>query len=544
MNIEKLKANFEANPDKEKIIEGMRPYVLKLEKALKEAPSYYTRKLRHIESLKEELWGETDGQEMYERLKLLCDEYRDVSFDSMYVYAGRCYEQAVRISDRGLRAEALLKMSKACILGGYFREAGQLLQQVDTMGCGRGIRIDYLYTSMQLEFENGFFFPVELSESDFSLKRMVRLEGALKQMFFPQTDTPVLDQARVMIAFHSRKYDESISGTYVLLSKLPKDSQQYSYSVGDLGYNYMGNGDLIEGMKYMTESAILNIKRGSKEYPAMRKIAETMYVVGDIDHAYHFIQIAMDNAKVFGSKYRTWEISRFYPTITRELYVVQKEQQQETTSLIIGLSVLVTLLGGCILLVVKQKLKVNAQREVIEGQNAELQRKGACIEKANHSLVEAHRIKDMVLARLLTGNADVQLQVDKLKRDALRLLKIRDYEGVKRLFESTESQGGKIETHVDEIILAIFPRFVEQFNRLLKPDCRIKPRQQYALTPEMRIFALIRLGVVKNDDLAKCLNYSVNTIKSYKTKVFNASQWSGDAFYERLLKSVVNEAWQ
>lgn len=56
----------------------------------------------------------------------------------------------------------------------------------------------------------------------------------------------------------------------------------------------------------------------------------------------------------------------------------------------------------------------------------------------------------------------------------------------------------------------------------------------------MRIFALIRLGIRKNDDLAKCLNYSVNTIKSYKTKVVNMSDLSAEQFYEKLSTIVTN----
>lgn len=541
MDINKLKEMFDENPDKESIKARMRPYVLQIEKALKEAPAYYRKKLDHIESLKEGLETETDSSEKYERLLLLCNEYRDVSYDSMYVYANACYEEALHLSGRDRQTMGMLKMTEACVLGGYFREAGQLLQQIDITGCSEQTHIDYLFTAMRLEFENGFFFPVQVLKQDISLLRMERLYATLKQLLPP--DSSLLDQAQMMIAFHSRRYGESIARVYALLSKLPEDSPQYSYSIGDLGYNYMGNGDLVEGMKYMALSAELNIRRGSKEYPAMRKIAETMYVIGDIDHAYQFIQVAMDNAQTYGSKYRGWEISRFYPAINKALYHIKRQQQREMSALLIALSLIVVLLVVSIVIVVKQKLKVNTQREVIAEQNAELQRKSDYIERTNQALLEAHKIKDMMLARLLTGNADTQLQVEKLKKDALRLLKVRDYEGAKRLLEDVEASEARVENRVDDIILAIFPNFIDQFNHLLRAECRVMPKVPHTLTPEMRIFALIRLGICKNDDLAKCLNYSVNTIKSYKTKVINSSSLTNEAFYDKLNQSVFNEAW-
>lgn len=81
----------------------------------------------------------------------------------------------------------------------------------------------------------------------------------------------------------------------------------------------------------------------------------------------------------------------------------------------------------------------------------------------------------------------------------------------------------------------LYPDFPEKFNSLLHEENRVTPRSDERFTTEMRIFALIRLGKTKNDDLARSLNYSVNTIKSYKTRVLNASLYEKDEFYKRLM---------
>ena len=85
------------------------------------------------------------------------------------------------------------------------------------------------------------------------------------------------------------------------------------------------------------------------------------------------------------------------------------------------------------------------------------------------------------------------------------------------------------------MLLMLYPDFPEKFNSLLHEENRVTPRSDERFTTEMRIFALIRLGITKNDDLARSLNYSVNTIKSYKTRVLNASLYEKDEFYKRLM---------
>ena len=88
---------------------------------------------------------------------------------------------------------------------------------------------------------------------------------------------------------------------------------------------------------------------------------------------------------------------------------------------------------------------------------------------------------------------------------------------------------------LDNMLLMLYPDFPEKFNSLLHEENRVTPRSDERFTTEMRIFALIRLGITKNDDLARSLNYSVNTIKSYKTRVLNASLYEKDEFYKRLM---------
>jgi len=249
------------------------------------------------------------------------------------------------------------------------------------------------------------------------------------------SDSQILYEARAKIAFHMSKYDEGIRYSYLLLNKLPADSHEYAYAMGNLGYNYMGKGDYVEAAKYMTESAIQEIKRGSKEYPAMRKIAELMYILGDIDNAYKFINVYTRNSFDYNSKYRLFELTKSYPQIEKILYQSIQKQQRQKSIFITLLLIIALLLGVAILFVFKQKRKLAFQNTVIEKQNQVLTDKTKCIEDTNQALLEAHHIKDIVLGQLIAGNANSIIYAEKIRKDICRKLKIKDYEGIKAAFE-------------------------------------------------------------------------------------------------------------
>ena len=88
----------------------------------------------------------------------------------------------------------------------------------------------------------------------------------------------------------------------------------------------------------------------------------------------------------------------------------------------------------------------------------------------------------------------------------------------------------------DETFLKLFPNFIEDFNKLLLPDEAIIPKNTWSLTTELRIFALIRLGITDSDKIAKFLRYSLTTIYNYKTKVRNKAKGDRNALESEIMK--------
>ncbi len=75
--------------------------------------------------------------------------------------------------------------------------------------------------------------------------------------------------------------------------------------------------------------------------------------------------------------------------------------------------------------------------------------------------------------------------------------------------------------YLDNTFLKLFPTFVDDFNALLRPGEEVLPKKTGHLNTELRIFALIRLGITDSVKIAQFLRYSVTTIYNYRTKLRN-----------------------
>lgn len=88
----------------------------------------------------------------------------------------------------------------------------------------------------------------------------------------------------------------------------------------------------------------------------------------------------------------------------------------------------------------------------------------------------------------------------------------------------------------DETFLKLFPHFIDRYEQLFEPTTQRRSMLNEHLITEMRIFALIRLGIQDSERIAKFLNYSVHTINTYKTRVKNKSWIENDLFEQKIME--------
>ncbi|MDD2960960.1 MAG: DUF6377 domain-containing protein [Muribaculaceae bacterium] len=525
---------LESDDYNEDLMRQVGPYLKELDLALKNEATYRKAKDKRMETLREIIKASgSDLEKVFSCEVKLFDEYRGYCYDSMFVSGNRCRMIGVKMGSKDKIAKGEIMQARAFLVGGYFKECDNIISKIDTSKCSVPTKIDYLKISFDMNYEDGFYVPLKVFAEDPYLIEMERLLDEL-ELYIKDENDDILLNCKAQIAFHKRDSEEAILYFGKGLKQSKKGTLEYSEFISGVGYNTLAKGFIVPAMDYMTQSAIISIKDGSRSYHSMRKIAECMYIIGNINKSYQYIQIAMKNAQDFNSRYRLYEASKLLPKVDKELYMVIKETNDKKTIAIISLIVLLVLLMICSYYVVVQNRKLAKQKIIISEQNEELKTNNTTIENTNEALCEANLIKDKILGRMIKETALRNELFEKVQKDISRKIKVRNYEDIPAAIELARKENKSTLESFDAMILQLFPDFAIQFNKLLKPECAIISDAENVLTPELRIFALIRLGITKNDDIAKCLYYSVNTIKSYKTKVINVSLVDKEQFYEEL----------
>lgn len=511
-----------------------------LNKYIRVQETYQKQKTERILSLENALQSRNLSQEeQFYRTFLLYEEYATYKYDSMYVCADKLRTLAKQMNNKNFIVKAELTIVNSFLWGGLFKDATEYINQIDTLGINRETQIDYWSCYFDLTFESGLYarynavlFPVYKQKMEVALKHLEELA--------PE-DTELILGKKVKLAFHNKESKDAIRYSMQLKEIVqPKDSTSIEYSelLGNIGYNYMDMGDTIRGMHYLTESAIIGIKQGSRKYPALRRIAEATYALGCLEDAYNYIQLSMTNAKFFGSRYRIYEASKILPKVDSDLNNLTKKQKDRITNLLIITWIVTALLLIVIGLYIKRNNKLKDARKKLKEQNNQLTENNEKIKLIVRELSEANKIKEAGIGQLFNSNIEFYNKLELLKTSIIRRIKARqihdleDFINKSDLFDSRDKFIGNF----DMMFLQLFPNFVVSFNRLLKPENQIVAIEKGKLTPELRIFALIRIGFSKNEVIAKFLNYSVSTVKNYKTKIKNCSIVPKEEFEEHLMK--------
>lgn len=516
-------------------IKSVKECSAKLDALLDSAKYYKEGKKQRIADIKSR--PAVSDAELLAKYTDLYHEYIVSSFDSSFVYAHKIREIADRMSDPDIKAQAAIKLSNMYIQGGYFREADRTIYDFDDEACSDSMKIQVDIARFNLEFENCFYFGWRLYQPNIARQNMLRIYDKVFPLL--ADDSYEMYYMKMLMAFSNHEYKQSENYGNIILTKTQANTPAYIKTIGDIGYSKMGYGEFADAMYYMLEEAQYGIRIGSCNYSSLRKIAELAYVVGDLERAAKYIWLAMDNATEFNSKYRIIESSKGYPIITMQLH--DKIRRDRSVAYILSSVMLcaLVLLALSTLYIIKQRRKVYAQAQELSRANKQLEAKNREIEEVNCHLKDNRGVTSILVAKMLYGIVTRRELIDQMKKELALKIKVKQYDSLNMITEKYTKEIASTYLNVDEILLAFFPNFARQFNSLLREECRFEVKPG-SLPIEMRIFALWRIGVRKNENIANCLQYSLNTIKSYKTRVLNASLYSKEEFYDRLMKIAID----
>lgn len=329
------------------------------------------------------------------------------------------------------------------------------------------------------------------------------------------------------------------------LAKVPSDTRKYAIITSILAFIYQYDNEPELRKLSLVRSAIADIQGVVKENNSLRALAELLYEEGDLERANKYMKKNVADASFYNARLRNVQASRMLPVIDRS-YQLETEMQRRKLQLFLWvISILSLFLILTIGYIIRQMKKLAKARQEVICANNELQKLNTELVEANRrqklmndSLAEANCIKEEYIGRFL---GLCSAYIDKLETYR-RMLNRKAASGkVEELYKTLKSPqfiDDELEEfywNFDNSFLNIFPDFVECFNLLLPEEEAIVPKQGERLTTELRIFALIRLGITDSAKIASFLRYSITTIYTYRSKLKNKSLYRDD-FEERVMR--------
>lgn len=508
---------------------------------IKNRQTYGAEKEARIADLKKLLAEATSDEQRYGFCGRLFDEYRAYNLDSSFVYAQRKEELAHRMDKLDYLDDAAMNMAEVMGTTGMYKEALELLGQID-----KKTLPDYLYGYYYHLYRTIYGLMGDYAVTEKVKKEYYRMTDLYRDSLLQVNASDSLGHVLVMAdkCIVHAQYDEAIRMLMEYYNKPSLDDYSKAMLTYTLSEGYRLKGDKQGQKHYLALSAIADLKSAVKEYVSLRKLASLVYDEGDIDRAYNYLKCSLEDATLCNARLRTLEISQVFPIIDQAYQLKTKRQQQEMKVSLICISLLSVFLLVAIFFVYKQMKKVAAaRREVVDTNtllqelNEELHDSNSQLKEMNHTLSEANYIKEEYIGRYMDQCSTYLDKMDLYRRSLNKIAAAGRVEELYKAIKSSQFLDEELKefyANFDMTFLQLFPNFVEEFNALLTEPMQPKPGE--LLNTELRIFALIRLGITDSTKIAQFLRYSVTTIYNYRTRVRNKALGERDEFETKVMQ--------
>lgn len=509
--------------------------LLKLDQAIKERPIYMEQKELKLVELKRLLHRQIPDEERFAILGTLLDEYRSFNTDSALHMAEEREQIAIRLGNREYIDNA--RMNKADVLGmtGMYKEVMDLM---------RNIHIDRLPVDIHPYYyhiyRTVYGLMADYAVTAYEKKLYTELTDKYRDSLLLVNKDNLLIHTLIQSDQYNvrNEYDKAIR----LLTDYLALQKDYEHDVAICAYtlseSYRLKGDKEKEKEYLIVSAMADMKTAVREYISLRKLAVLLYQEGDIERAYSYVKICMEDAAACNARLRKLEILEIFPIINDAYQQKTEKQQEQMKWALVSISLLSLFLLLAIFYVYKQMKKVAAaRREVIDANkrlkelNDELHLSNAQLKEANHSIAENSYLKEEYIGRYMDQCSVYLEKMDNYRRSLGKIAATGNVEELYKNIKSSKFIEGELKefyTNFDNTFLQLFPTFVEDFNALLADDEQISLKAGERMNTELRIFALIRLGITDSVKIAQFLRYSVTTIYNYRTKVRNKAAGDRD----------------
>lgn len=506
---------------------GNEKLLKELDEVISNKKYYHQLREEKISHLKDSLKKSNDIKEKYDLFGALFYEYLHYQADSSLYYINKKHDYLPQMNKPELEYEILINRAEVFGVMGMYNEAEAELDKVNLNKIDNTGLIGYYYRTRRAFYGWLADYTADKNASAY-YKEMTRIyRDSISIINSPEIDTQINNAEELII---NGEYTRAIN---LLISCIQPstDMKRKVYANYTLSEAYEALKDTANQIKYLTITAIMDIKMAEREYASLQKLAYIIYRQGDIDRAYKYLTCSMEDAVASNARLRYLEVTQIYPIIDKAYKKKEADKQATARKLLIGISILAFLLIIVTFYLYYWMKKLSVMRRNLYQANKKLV-------EANRNLAQTGRIKEVYIAKYLDRCV---IYLEKLEQYRRSLEKLAMASKIDQLFKAIRSEEfirderKMFYDEFDRSFLDLFPNFVEDFNNLLIDDARIYPKKDEHLNTELRIFALIRLGVTDANRIAHFLGYSLATVYNYRSKIRNKAKGNKDNFEQDVM---------
>jgi type II secretory pathway pseudopilin PulG len=450
-----------------------------------------------------------------------------------------------------------LKIRKSYLLTatGLMKEAIDVMNTVDVSKLPLQLKKEYFSQMVYLyshlgnyrggNFHGNRYYDIERAYKD-SLARIISPadtdylwhEGWRRQNAQPAERREIMKLLRDEVEHSNLNSREDAQNAYILAILCKEEGDNRGY------------------INNLIKSAIADVSISNKDVASLQDLASLCYDLGELDRAYSYIDYCLDASLLYPNRVRAISIAPLQNKINRAYQERNKQQELRVRIFLLVVCVLSIILAVALIVIYKQNKRLTQRRTELDAANStlnqyvkdlfsaqsqlteantRLQSLNDRLKSTNEQLREANYVKEEYIGYAFSRSSSYIRKLDEFRRSINRKAKAKQWDDIRTMTDSQAMAKDELKeffANFDSIFLHIYPDFVNNFNALLLPDERIYPKEGELLNTELRIYALVRLGITDSVKIAEFLHCSPQTVYNNRFRVRSKSIISKEKFLE------------
>lgn len=492
----------------------------KLDRSLEHKDKYEDAKKNRIAYLRRELANTDDPAKQYRLCYRLFEEYKAYRNDSAMTYAWKCMQFAERTGIEAVKVESRCAMAFCQISAGIMNEAFKTLSVIRPERLDLKQKRKYYEVCSKLWQENANYANGTPYCEKYKKKSIAYVDTLV--MLTPK-NTAEYWMNMCTLMMRTEQWEKSIEAfrNFQKYGNVDTHSKAMTYAV--VAWAFTGLNLKDSAKVYFARSAIYDNVSSTREITALYLLAKLIYK-DDYDRASRYIHLALNDITFYDSRQRKIDLGAILPVIEQDRYEAIRSQRNY---FMLAAALFVVLLVVSLL---SARFVRRKNAKILQAQNT-IKENMDKLQEVNRQLTEANKIKNEYISMSFCANSELLSKLQRMFTALDHKIVAHQYSELRSTLDRTvlDTERDSMYASFDAAFLNLFPDFIEKYNQLFEEKYRTIPRKN-SLTSEMRIFALIRLGINDSERIANFLNYSVHTVNTYKTRVKNRSLLDNSKF--------------